>query len=490
MTAVHRMRVRAANDRAVRPDGSWVLYWMIASRRTSFNFALQHAAERARELGRPLVILEALRSGYPWASDRLHHFVLDGMADTRRRLAGRPVAYHPYVEPEHGAGRGLLAALAADAALVVTDEFPTFFLPRMVAAAAGCLPVRLEAVDGNGLLPMAAASRAFPTAYAFRRFLQRELPVHLETVPLADPLAEPLPDPVDLPAEFRERWPEASDELLGGDPGAVAALPIDHRVPAAPTQGGAAAAERQLESFLEHRLARYADGRNAPDDDAASGLSPYLHFGHLGAHRVFVELAARERWDPGQLGSKATGKRQGWWGMSEAAEAFLDQLVTWRELGFNNCFHDPDHDRYESLPEWAQRTLAVHAGDPREHVYTLEELTGARTHDELWNAAQRQLLREGTMQNYLRMLWGKKILEWTREPREAHEVMVELNNRFALDGRDPNSTSGILWCLGKHDRPWGPEREVFGTVRYMSSKNTARKMSVAGYLKRYRGEAG
>jgi len=485
MSGVPGARVRAANARPIAPGGRWVLYWMIAARRTSFSFALQHAAERARELGVPLVILEALRVAYPWASDRLHRFVLDGMADTRRRLAGRPVTYHPYVEPEHGAGRGLLAALAADAALVVTDEYPTFFLPRMVAAAADRLPVRLEVVDGNGLLPMAAADHAYPTAYAFRRFLQRELPRHLAAMPLEDPLGEALPAPLELPVAIRQRWPAASEELLGGDPSALAALPIDHSVPPAPIAGGASAGERVLESFLDERLPSYADGRNRLDDDASSGLSPYLHFGHVAAHRVFLEVATRQRWSPEDLVAKADGRRAGWWGMAPSAEAFLDQLVTWRELGFNGCAHDPDHARYESLPEWAQRTLAVHARDPREHLYTLDDFAAARTHDPLWNAAQRQLLCEGTIQNYLRMLWGKKILEWTSEPREALDVMVELNNRFALDGRDPNSWSGIFWCLGRYDRPWGPEREIFGTVRFMSSANTARKMSVAGYLERY-----
>ena len=171
--------------------------------------------------------------------------------------------------------------------------------------------------------------------------------------------------------------------------------------------------------------------------------------------------------------------------MSEAAEAFLDQLVTWREVGFNMAANRADHREFESLPDWAQRTLAEHAGDPRPHLYTLDEFESASTADELWNAAQRQLRREGVIHNYLRMLWGKKILEWTRTPREAAHFMIELNNRYALDGRDPNSYSGIYWCLGRYDRPWGPERPVFGKVRYMTSTNTARKFRVKEYVARY-----
>ena len=186
-----------------------------------------------------------------------------------------------------------------------------------------------------------------------------------------------------------------------------------------------------------------------------------------------------------RLSQKTTGGRSGWWGMSEAAEAFLDQLVTWREVGFNMCLRREDYDRYDSLPDWALRTLKQHERDPRPYLYSLEDFENARTHDPLWNAAQIQLLREGGLHNYLRMLWGKKILEWTPSPRIALDTMIELNNKYALDGRDPNSYSGIFWVLGRYDRAWGPERSVFGKVRYMSSKNTARKLQLRNYLMKY-----
>jgi deoxyribodipyrimidine photo-lyase len=185
------------------------------------------------------------------------------------------------------------------------------------------------------------------------------------------------------------------------------------------------------------------------------------------------------------LSSEARGKRSGWWGLSESAEGFLDQLVTWRELGFNMCWQRDDYEDYESLPDWALKTLGEHSGDPRPHLYTVKELESAETHDPLWNAAQVQLVREGRIHNYLRMLWGKKILEWSESPLMALEAMIELNNKFAVDGRDPNSTSGIFWILGRYDRAWGPERPIFGKVRYMSSENTARKLRVEEYVRRY-----
>ncbi|MEJ2716193.1 MAG: deoxyribodipyrimidine photolyase, partial [Deltaproteobacteria bacterium] len=236
---------------------------------------------------------------------------------------------------------------------------------------------------------------------------------------------------------------------------------------------------------LNESLPRYADARNHPDEEAASGLSPYLHFGHLSVHQVFHELMKRERWSPTMISPTAHGKREGWWGVNRNAESFLDELITWREIGYNMCHHRPDYHRYESLPAWARETLEKHESDPRPYGYTLEQLENAQTHDDVWNAAQRELLRDGRVHTYLRMLWGKRILEWSRTPRAAIEIMIELNNKYALDGRNPNSYSGIFWILGRYDRPWGPERAVFGKIRYMSSANTRRKLRLARYLEKY-----
>jgi deoxyribodipyrimidine photo-lyase len=483
MPKVPSIRLRALNAAPVNPGGRYVLYWMTAFRRPFSNFALQRAVEWAVQLERPLLILEALRCDYPYASDRLHRFVLDGMADNLRHFAERCCLYHPYVERQRGEGKGLLAALAGEACLVVADDFPAFFLPRMLNTAASRLPVRLEAVDGNGILPLRAADHDYPTAYAFRRFLQQELRGHLLDAPLHDPLQpSDLPRPASLPAALLARWPVAAAGLLRGEGTALAGLPIDHRVPVAATRGGFSAAQTALKRFLEERLPDYAERRNEPDRRATSELSPYLHFGHIGSHQVLARLLAREGWDLGRLSPEARGKRSGWWGLRRSAEAFVDQLVTWRELGFNFCAFRSDGDRFESLPAWARQTLDRHRDDFRPHIYALENFERAATHDPLWNAAQTELLRQGRMHNYLRMLWGKKILEWSASPEAALRIMLELNDRYALDGRDPNSLSGIFWCLGRYDRAWGPERPVFGKIRYLSSANTARKFSVKEYL--------
>lgn len=486
MTPVPDIRIRPCNARPVRGDGEFILYWMIAFRRTTWNFAMDRAVEWAETLRKPLVVLEAVRCGYPWASDRMHTFLLDGMAENARRLEGTGILYYPFLESKPNAEKGLLGAMAAHACVVVTDDFPCFFLPRMVAAAARNVPVRLETVDSNGLLPMRLADRAFPTAYAFRRFLQKNLPFHLRAFPKIDAIKNSkVPAARGLPREVTAAWPRVPVRLLRNPRGLLAKMPINHDIPPVSATGGSRAAQSILKKFVRDKLDAYPEERNQPCREATSGLSPYLHFGHISAHQVFSEIAKINGWSAKRLTSRATGRRTGWWGMRQAAEAFLDQLVTWRELGFNFCSHRKDYEEFESLPDWALKTLYKHARDRRPYLYSLADFDRARTHDSLWNAAQMQLVREGRIHNYLRMLWGKKILEWTPSPATALEVMVELNNRYALDGRDPNSYSGIFWCLGRYDRPWGPERPVFGKVRYMSSANTARKIDVKEYLRRY-----
>lgn len=484
--SIPRLRVHPANQRPLRVDGRYVLYWMTANRRAGWNFALEHAADTAARLGRPLVVLEALRCDYPFASDRLHRFILQGMADNRRRFLSTSATYHPFVERGRGEGSGLVEALSVHACAVVTDVFPAFFLPRMVAAAARRIDVSVEAVDSCGVLPLSAPETTFPLAHSFRRYLQKNLAPHLRAFPKPDPLVGlDLPRLRALPAGIVERYPAAPHALLEAGADVLGELPIDHRVAAAPVSGGCSAAALALRRFVSSRLARYDEDRNHPDLDGASGLSPWLHFGHLSAHEAVRAVLDHEGWDESRLAEKASGSRAGWWGVSAPAEAFLDQLTTWRELGFNMAFHQARCTEYESLPPWARATLEKHASDPREHVYDLDALASSATHDRVWNAAQTQLRQDGRLHNYLRMLWGKRILEWARHPREALDVMTELNDRYALDGRDPNSTSGIFWVMGRYDRAWGPERRIFGTVRYMSSANTVRKVRMARYLERY-----
>ena len=482
---VPSLRIHSTNAAAVRGDRDFVLYWMTATRRTGWNFALDRAADWAAELGKPLLVLEALRCDYPWASDRMHRFVMDGMLDNAAALTGSGIGYYPYVEPRIGAGRGLLAALAGRAAVVVTDEFPCFFLPAMVEATAARLDVRLEAIDSNGLLPLRAATRVYSRAFDFRRFLQQELPNHLTEFPRRSVrLGAGLAPFKGLGKAVEKRWPRATKKLVAQGTG-MQDLPIDHSVAPVAQRGGFEAAQSELRRFLDDRLEWYGTERNQPGSGAASALSAYLHFGHLSSHQVLDAIARRTQWSPWKITDETSGKRRGWWGLDESTEGFLDQLVTWRELGYNFSFHRPDYAEFSSLPEWAQATLDGHQADDRPRTYSLAEFEEAATHDEIWNAAQNELRADGRIHNYLRMLWGKKILHWTRTPRQALDIMIELNNKYAIDGRNPNSYSGIFWVLGRFDRAWGPEREVFGKVRYMTSRNTRRKLRLDDYLQRW-----
>ncbi len=475
-------RVKNANSAGVNAQGDYVLYWMTAFRRSTWNFSLQRAVDWCNELGKPLLVFEALRNGYEWASDRLHAFVIEGMMDNSDSFAKRGITYFPYLEIGINEGKGLLKALSENACVVVTDDFPCFFLPRMLVSAAKQTPVLMETVDSNGIIPLDFPERSFATAFSFRIFLQKNLFAFLEQMPESEPLnTYTIRKKALVPELFSPSWKPAD---LAESRKNLNVFPIDHKVSPVDTRGGNKQAENTLDDFLENKLDKYAELRNHPDDDATSNLSPYLHFGHVASHQVVYELLSRRNWIPDPLSKKPKGSRAGWWGLDESAEGFLDQIITWRELGYNACRFISNYDKYESLPAWALKTLEDHRGDIRNPVYSLDQLENAETYDDLWNAAQRQLVVEGRLHNYMRMLWGKKILEWSRTPEQALNAMIHLNNKYALDGRNPNSYSGIFWTLGKYDRPWGPERPVFGKIRYMSSENTKRKVRVKEWMRR------
>jgi deoxyribodipyrimidine photo-lyase len=483
MISYHDARVRHANDRPIRASGEYVLYWMQAARRLSHNHALDHALREARRLHRPLVVYEGLRLRYPWASARLHRFVLEGMRANAEAAARLGLPYWPWVERTAGEGRGLLVALAARAACVVTDDFPAFIVPAQIAALAAATDVAVVAVDANSIVPL---SRLGPPVSAAAQLRPR---IHRAFAEAWEHRAAARPRPPEQTAPTPPFEPAPLDDLDA----LLASLPLDRSVAPVPdTPGGTPAARRRLAEFVAHRLRGTAEDRSRPAAPAAahqSGLSPYLHFGHIAIAEVAeAVLASSGDWSPAVLDPHAVGRREGFYCRDADVNAFLDEAITWRDLGFHWGLHwhwtrAADTASLErALPAWARRTLGAHAGDVRAFVYSREEWEAGATHDPLWNAAQRQLVATGTIHNYLRMLWGKKVLEWSRTPEDAYATLEHLNNRYALDGRDPNSYTGILWCFGLFDRPWAPERPVLGSVRYMSSENTARKFKLAPYL--------
>ncbi len=453
---------------------------MTAFRRSRSNFALQRAIEWAERLQRPLLVTEAIRTHYRWSCDRFHQFLIDGMIDNATAFAKSRATYYPYIEEKAGDGSGLIETLSEEACLVVTDDFPCFFHPKLYEKIVRRWKVAVELVDSNTILPMRVADRTFTVAHSYRRFMQKEIPKHLADFPSASPLEElHVPKLTRIADRIQKRWPALSVAELRAFK--LERLPIDHTVKPTGMPGGPVEAGRVLERFVTKRLTAYNEARNEPEQAGSSWLSPYLHFGHISPHEVFSQTMAKHDWNPSKLG-KPNGKMNGFWNLDDNAEAFLDQLLTWREIGFNMCWRESRYDRYDSLPAWALTTLKEHAQDPRPAIYSLDQFERSQTHDELWNAAQRQLVREGRIHNYLRMLWGKKILHWTASPKDALHVLIELNNKYALDGRDPNSYSGIFWILGRYDRAWGPERPIFGKIRYMTSESTRNKFSVKKYI--------
>lgn len=479
------MRLRPLNTRPWNPAGDFVVYWMIASRRLRWNFALQHAVDQAAALRRPLVILEALDCDYPWASDRLHQFVIEGMAANAREATRSAATYYPYIEPARGRGRGLIKALSARACGIVTDHYPAFFLPAITRRAAEQSACRLEAVDSHTLIPLGAHGRIFTSARSYRAFMQRELRDHLGGFPEERPLQR-LTRSLRLerlPARIAARWPAADGSTLARPAEALSRLPLDHSIRPVAARGGSTAGTKVLQRFLADALLRYAANRNDPDAECTSRLSPYLHFGHTSVFEVFSAVMAQEKWTTRRLATRGGGARDGWWGVSDGANAFLDQLVVWRELAFNGCEYVADFTRFSSVPEWARETLRAHRSDKR-RPYDLATLEAAATHDGVWNATQRQLMAEGWFQGYLRMLWGKKMLEWAPDPQTALDWMESLMNRYSLDGRDPISYASFTWVMGRYDRPW-PRRPVFGTVRYMSSESARRKLKMKQFLAAY-----
>jgi deoxyribodipyrimidine photo-lyase len=447
-------RIRKLNDAPVREGGRYVLYWSQMNRRVRVNHALERAIAVANERGLPVLFYEALGYTYPHANDRLHTFVLEGVPETEKRCKERGIGYVFYLRRGKDDPNDVLYRLAADAAMVVTDDFPAFVAVRHNATAPGKIGVAYEAVDASCVVPMNRHEKRNYGAYTIRPKIQKLLPEYLQ------PLVE---------MSVKHRW--RGEGIAGGTKVThrnvaelVASCTIDHSVrPSISYAGGQLEAERHLDYFLERNLFRYARERNRPDAHATSNMSPYLHFGAISA----LEIALR---------TKEHAERH-----RSIADEFLEELIVRRELAFNFARFTDRQDSLTVLPAWCRETMRTHAGDARERLYTAEQLEAAETYDPLWNAAQKELLLRGKIHGYYRMYWGKKIIEWSKTYEAALDLMIRLHDVYALDGRDPNTYTNILWCFGLHDRPWF-DRPVFGTLRYMSFEGMKRKTNVGAYI--------
>ncbi|WP_138429107.1 FAD-binding domain-containing protein [Fodinibius saliphilus] len=485
MEGINNKRVFKRNDEKPNGEGDYVLYWMQINRRFQYNFALEYAVKLANHLNKPLLIYEGLSCDYPWAADRFHYFLMEGMAENRAYAQRNDLNYYSYLEDEPGAGDGLLYALANDACAVVSDEYPVFIIREHNEKVGPKLDIPYTTVDSNGLIPLGITEKAPYNAYFFRKIMQRNFLSCYKNGPKKNPLKElENRSTVTLPSKFLNKYPRANSHLDEPD-SFISSLDINHEVDKIELDGSREAALTRLDQFIQNGLKEYDDKRNDPDEEKTSRLSPWLHFGKISEYEIVDAVLKHQPkgWDLEDI-TFNKGSTGGFFNGDPNVDGFLDEVITWREVGFHFAHHEPDYDTYDSLPDWALKTLEKHKNDPREYIYELEEFAQSQTHDEIWNAAQTQLREEGIIHNYLRMLWGKKVLEWTPNPETALAYLIELNNRYAIDGRDPNSYSGIFWIFGRFDRAW-QERPIYGKTRYMTSDSTRKKVKLDEYLQKY-----
>jgi len=440
-------RVRIRRKGPPDPEGTCVVYWMQRSQRGIDNPALDVAVEAANALGKPVVAFFAPVPFYPSANLRAYRFLVEGIPDIAGALEKRNIGFVLRRYPDHSL---LKFCDEVKPALVIGDENPMREPEHWREIATQKLRIPLWTVDSDVIVPSRLFEKEQYAAFHFRRRL------HLQ-------LDRFIVKPSNPRAKLEWKKPAKLQSLLCGFD-ITEGWQLDRSVsPSTHLKGGTKEALRLLTEFVERKLRNYDQNRDHPELDGTSRLSPYLHFGHIGP--LTVALAVQRSTAP-----KST------------KEAFLDQLITWRELAINFVTYNPNYDNFESGENWAHRTLTAHARDPRPYLYTEKHLENAETHDPLWNAAQRQMADTGYMHNYMRMYWGKKILEWSKTPAEAYRVAVALNDKYELDGRDPNGYAGVAWSVvGKFDRPWF-ERPIFGQIRYMSGASTGKKFDSRRYI--------
>ena len=438
-------------NHASETDGDYVLYWMQQSQRVSFNPALEAAIASANRLKLPTVCCFGLTDGYPEANARHYSFMLEGLRDAEAALTKRGI---PFVV-RRGSPDEVPVDFAKRAAMVVCDRGYLRIQKQWRVNVAKSVKCRVLQVEGDVVVPVGHASQKHEIAARTLRpkilrirdeFLQPLRQTAVKHKASGEKLR--LPKPLDL-----------------SDVGAlVAKLDIDHSVrPVARFRGGYSEAKRHLAAFVRGPLQHYTSTRNEPAAMQVSFLSAYLHFGQISP--VEIALAARD--------AKAAHADRA---------AYLEELIVRRELSMNFVEYTPDYDSYSCLPEWARATLAHHSKDKRPHRYTERELAEANTHDPYWNAAMLEMRDTGFMHNYMRMYWGKKVLEWSPSPEEGYAALLRLNNMFFLDGRDANSYANVGWVFGLHDRPW-PERPIFGKVRSMTASGLRRKTDIDDYVR-------
>ena len=446
---IQEERVRQLNEKEI-VEGDYVLYWMQEAQRAEYNHALEYAVQRANELGQPLLVIFGLMADYPEANLRHYAFLLEGLQDVKEGLKERNIKF----VVRRGSPDEVALDAGKNASLIVCDMSYLSLQKEWrekVAEGADCLVVQVET---EVVVPVELASDKQEHA---ARTLRPKIQEHLDEF-----LVELEPTEIDKQSlNMKDDGLDLSnvEEILDD-------MKLDRSVESVSHlyRGGTREAKKILERFLESKLDTYVEHRNQPQTDDVSHMSKYLHYGHISP--IYVALKIQDANPP-----------------QEDLDSYLEELIIRRELSMNFCHYIPDYDEFSNLPDWAKKTLKDHASDEREYVYAREQLENAQTHDEYWNAAMNEMRYTGYMHNYMRMYWGKKILEWSVTPEKAYETTLYLNNKYFVDGRDPNSYANVAWVFGQHDRGW-QERAVFGKVRYMSAGGLERKAKPEQYVEK------
>ena len=447
---IQHTRIQLLNDLDLR-KGNFVLYWMQQSQRAEYNHALEYAVQQANQMGQGVLVVFGLMDDYPEANLRHYTFMLEGLKETQTTLAQRGIKM--VVQKGHPADVAL--ATGQKASLIVCD---LGYLRhqrqwrKKLARIAGC---RVVQVESDVVVPLEVVSnKAEYAARTIRPKIHKHLDdylVELKPTKIKKRSLQLRVSGVDLSKIDTVLQKMSLDRSVG---------PVDYFF-----KGGTAPARQTFADFLRHRFKNYVENRNQPQTDDVSHMSKYLHFGQISPLYLALQVLK-------------TDKR-----FKQAREAFIEELIVRRELAMNFVYYTPNYDSYRCLPNWAQKTLAEHKKDQREYRYTRRQLEDAKTHDEYWNAAMREMKLTGFMHNYMRMYWGKKILEWSATPEQAFKNTLAINNTYFLDGRDANSYTGVAWVFGVHDRAWF-ERPIFGKIRYMAASGLERKCDIQAYVKK------
>ncbi|ARN55708.1 deoxyribodipyrimidine photo-lyase [Sedimentisphaera salicampi] len=438
-------RITKLNDLSSRENGRYVLYWMHASIRTEENPALEFAVEKANNAGLPAIVMFCLVDKFPQSGRRSYRFMLEGLKEVEKKLAERNIKFILKKNKPTEA----IPQYCAEAESLIFDRGYAYTENRWESVIARRCKCPVFEVDSNVIVPVETASNKREYSAAT---LRRKI------VPIAENFIAPCEknEPVKSSLDLDIKSDEFSIHDARPDLREIAGFKyIGQRL----HPGGENHAIKRLSDFIENRLENYENSRNDPASDFQSGLSPYLRFGQISPNLIYRKV-------------KDSGK---------PCEGFLEQILVRRELAFNFVWYTENFWRYSALPAWARETLEEQKSAKREYVYKYEELENARTHDKYWNAAQKEMIITGKMHGYMRMYWGKKILEWTNNPKTAFDWALRLNNVYSLDGNDPNSFAGVAWCFGNHDRPW-TKRSIFGSVRYMNARGLERKFNMKSYI--------